>query len=248
MPERRHIVVQGAVQGVGYRPFVYRLAHDLGVDGWVTNTAQGVVIEAEAEESQLGAFLCGIQMCDHCRAEYENPLDRRFHAQPNACPDCGPQLALWDKQGNTLASRDEALLATAQALREGRVVAVKGLGGFHLMVDARNSKAIATLRERKGRKAKPLALMVPSLESLQIDCEVSDQEAALLQSTEAPIVLLRRKAGNQEGGDWRIAEEVAPGNPNLGAMLPYTPLHHLLLKELGFPIVATSGNLSGEPI
>ena len=180
-------------------------------------------------------------MCDECQAEYENPLDRRFHAQPNACPSCGPQLALWDKSGNVLAARDEALMATADAIRQGKVVAVKGLGGFHLMVDARNAEAVARLRERKHREEKPLAVMYPSLECIKSECEVSTLEANLLTSSAAPIVLLRRMVG-------ALAENIAPGNPYLGVMLPYTPLHHLLLRELDFPVVATSGNLSGEPI
>ncbi len=336
MTERRRVTVQGLVQGVGFRPFVYRLAHELGLNGWVVNSSQGVTVEVEAIPVRLDTFItrlqnelpphaaihhldwqsialvgerafeirhsddvgaktaivlpdlatcpeclkelfdpanrryrypftncthCGprfsivqglpydrpnttmrlFEMCDECRAEYENPLDRRFHAQPNACPKCGPQLALWDKNGTTLAVRDEALLADVEAIQQGKVVAVKGIGGFHLMVDARNEKAVRLLRSRKHRDEKPLALMYPSLESIKADCEVSDLEAKLLTSSEAPIVLLRRV-----GGD--IAPNVAPNNPYLGVMLPYTPLHHLLMRELGFPIVATSGNLSGEPI
>ena len=180
-------------------------------------------------------------LCETCRAEYENPLDRRFHAQPNACPTCGPQLTLWNKKGEVLAVRDAALKATGEAFRQGRIVAIKGLGGFHLMVDARDAEAIARLRARKHRDEKPLALMYPSLESIKSACEVSDLEAKLLTSAEAPIVLLRRN-----GGD--AAENVAPDNPYLGVMLAYTPLHHLLMQELGFPVVATSGNVAGEPI
>ncbi len=336
MTERRRVMVQGLVQGVGFRPFVYRLAHELGLSGWVVNSSQGVTVEVEAIPLQLDTFLsrlqnelpphaaihhldwqsialvgeqafeirhsndvgaktaivlpdlatcpeclkeifdptnrryrypftncthCGprfsiiqrlpydrpnttmrlFEMCDECRAEYENPLDRRFHAQPNACPKCGPQLALWDKSSATFAVRDEALLATAEAIRQGKVVAVKGIGGFHLMVDARNAAAVSLLRSRKHRDEKPLALMYPSLENIKTDCEVSDLEAKLLTSSEAPIILLKRV-----GDD--LAPNVAPGNPYLGMMLPYTPLHHLLMRELGFPVVATSGNLSGEPI
>ena len=180
-------------------------------------------------------------LCEACRAEYENPLDRRFHAQPNACPTCGPQLALWGKTGEVIAVREEALKATAEAVRQGRIVAIKGLGGFHLMVDARNAEAVAQLRTRKHRDEKPLALMYPSLESIKSACEVSDLEAKLLTSAAAPIVLLRRN-----GGD--AAKNVAPDNPYLGVMLPYTPLHHLLMHKLGFPVVATSGNVAGEPI
>jgi hydrogenase maturation protein HypF len=334
--ERVIVRIGGAVQGVGFRPFIYRLAAEWGISGWVNNSAQGVVIDAEASRAQLERFLhnitmqkpphalirtfetdsvapvgytgfeirhsdgagaktaivlpdlatcpdclremldpanrryrypftncthCGprftivqalpydrpnttmraFAMCDDCRAEYENPLDRRFHAQPTACPTCGPQLALWDKQGTVLRVRDEALLVAAEALRQGRIVAVKGLGGFHLMVDARNEGAVGRLRTRKHREEKPLAVMYPSLESVQAACDVSPLEAEMLISSEAPIVLLART-----GGD--LAENVAPCNPYLGVMLPYTPLHHLLMHELGFPVVATSGNLSGEPI
>jgi len=336
MTERRRVSVQGLVQGVGFRPFVYRLAHELDLSGWVVNSSQGVTVEIEADSVELDTFMtrlqnelpphaaihhldwqpipvigertfeirhsnhtgsktalvlpdlaicpeclkeifdpnnrryrypftncthCGprfsiiqalpydrpnttmrlFEMCDECRAEYENPLDRRFHAQPNACPKCGPQLALWDKNGATLATRDDALLMTAEAIRQGKVVAIKGIGGFHLMVDARNDAAVSLLRSRKHRDEKPLALMVPSLEQIKAACEVSDLEEKLLTSSQAPIVLLHRI-----GGD--IAANVAPNNPYLGMMLPYTPLHHLLMHELGFPVVATSGNLSGEPI
>ncbi|MDW8320572.1 MAG: carbamoyltransferase HypF [Armatimonadota bacterium] len=181
-------------------------------------------------------------MCPRCREEYENPLDRRFHAQPNACPECGPHLELWDERGIRLAQHHEALLRTAEAIREGRIVAVKGLGGFHLMVDARNDAAVRLLRERKRREEKPFALMYPSLEMVKAHCEVNATEERVLRSPESPIVLLRRKEAKA------IAPSVAPNNPYLGVMLPYTPLHHLLMRELGFPIVATSGNLSDEPI
>jgi hydrogenase maturation protein HypF len=334
--ERRRITVQGAVQGVGFRPFVYRLAHDLGLGGWVTNSPQGVLIEVEAPLLHLDTFLTRLQrelpphaaihhldwqsastlgertfeirhsrysgaktalilpdlaicpdclreihdpadrhyrypftncthcgprfsiiralpydranttmrgflMCDYCRAEYENPLDRRFHAQPTACPVCGPQLTLRNWAGNALFVGDTALLAAAAALREGKIVALKGLGGYQLLADARNADAIPMLRERKGRYEKPFALMFPSLAQVERSCQLLDAERSLLQSAAAPIVLLR-----YEGSEF--APQVAPDNPYLGVMLPYTPLHHLLMDELGFPIVATSGNVSGEPI
>lgn len=336
MIERRRVTVQGVVQGVGFRPFVYRLAHELGLVGWVVNSSQGVMIEIEALPTRLDTFITHLQnelpphaaiqhldwqtiapvgedffeirhsnyngaktaivlpdlatcpeclnelfdpanrryrypftncthcgprfsiiqglpydrpnttmrvfaMCDECRAEYENPFDRRFHAQPNACPKCGPQIALWDTSGAVLSLRDEALIATAEAIRQGKIVAVKGLGGFHLIVDARNAEAVARLRTRKQRDEKPLALMYPNLELAKDDCEVSALEENLLTSSEAPIVLLRRTTSDS-------VVNVAPGNPYLGVMLPYTPLHCLLMEELGFPVVATSGNLSGEPI
>lgn len=336
MDERRRLTIQGTVQGVGFRPFVYRLAAEMGMGGWVVNSSQGVVIEVEATALTLDRFVtrlhhelpphasicdfrtqgipalgerdfqirhsdgngaksalilpdlaicpdclrditdpsnrryrypftncthCGPRysiiralpydranttmqqfvMCEKCRAEYENPMNRRFHAQPNACPVCGPQLALWDRKGDVLEAGGDALWAAGEALRRGRIVAVKGLGGFHLMVDARNSDVVAMLRARKGRYEKPFAIMSPSLEHVQHICEVNGLERELLTSTQAPVVLLRDR-----GGD--IVPEVAPGNPYLGVMLPYTPLHHLLLTDLGFPVVATSGNLSGEPI
>ncbi|MCC7451889.1 MAG: carbamoyltransferase HypF [Anaerolineae bacterium] len=343
---RVRVVIGGAVQGVGFRPFIYRLATSLGLTGWVGNSSQGVEIEAEGSPRSLESFLsrieaekppraliqrmdygwlepvgytafeihhsdssgdktalvlpdmaicpdclhditdpanrryqypftnctnCGprfsiiealpydrpnttmrlFEMCDECRAEYENPLDRRFHAQPNACPTCGPQLALWDAKGNVTAERHEALLHTAEAIRKGAIVAIKGLGGFHLMVDARNQDAVLRLRDRKRREEKPFALMFPTLAQIKAYCAVSDLEAQLLTSAEAPIVLLQALTPNHspEGeGLNPLAPAVAPGNPYLGVMLPYTPLHHLLMAEIGFPVVATSGNLSDEPI
>jgi hydrogenase maturation protein HypF len=181
-------------------------------------------------------------MCPYCETEYRNPLDRRFHAQPNGCSQCGPHLKLWDNTGKILHTHDRAILATAAAIRQGKIVAVKGLGGFHLIVDARNKQAIQLLRQRKHRPDKPLALMYPNLQLIKEHCYVSALEEKLLQSLEAPIVLLQRK--NQDFADGGIA----PGNPYWGIMLPYTPLHHLLMAELGFPIVATSGNLANEPI
>jgi len=185
------------------------------------------------------------EMCPDCRAEYENPQDRRFHAQPNACPVCGPSLELWDHSGRVLAHRDAALRQAAVAIRDGKIIAIKGLGGFHLVADARNVGAVETLRRRKQREEKPFALMYPSMESILEDCSVSPAEARLLCSPESPIVLLNRKTAH---GRRTIAPNVAPNNPYLGVMLPYTPLHHLLMRELSFPILATSGNLSDEPI
>jgi len=332
-----HVAIRGAVQGVGFRPFVYRLARELGLVGWVNNSAAGVFVEAEGPAALVRAFvrrletdkpkiafiqsfeatfldpigfasfeiressggekralvmpdlatcpLCiseifdpsnrryqypftnctncgprfsiiaalpydrqattmrGFTMCAACAREYHNPADRRFHAQPNACPVCGPRLALWNRDGVEVARDHAALLATADALRAGQIAAVKGLGGFHLMVDARNESAVRTLRERKQREEKPFALMAPSFEHALRICSVSEVEQRLLRSPECPIVLLSRLPGNTG-----IAPAVAPGNPTLGVMLPGTPLHHLLLRELGFPVVATSGNLSEEPI
>ncbi len=362
------------MQGVGFRPFVYRLAHALGITGWVTNTPQGVLIEAEGTveplenflrklrtEKPLHAFIhhldvtsipahddlkfeihqsnnggsktaivlpdlatcpdcladlsdpsnrryrypftnctnCGPRftiidalpydrsntsmrhflMCPACRAEYDDPLDRRFHAEPNACPACGPKLELWDDAGTLLASRDEALLQAAGQIRSGKIVALKGIGGFQMIVDARNDEAVKRLRERKHREEKPMALMAPSLEMARQICTLSTPEQDLLLSAEAPIVLLERASSAHpqasvhsnpqspptltalrragaicnpkfeiRNPQLSVASSVAPNNPYLGVMLPYSPLHHLLMRELGFPVVATSGNLSDEPM
>jgi hydrogenase maturation protein HypF len=393
---RLRVEIHGAVQGVGFRPFVYRLAAELGLLGWVINDTEGVFIEVEGAEAALARFLdrlpaeappraivqslssswlplvgyaqfeirhsantgaktalilpdvatcpdclaelrdpndrrhrypftnctnCGprfsiiealpydrpnttmrrFTMCPACQAEYDSPWDRRFHAQPNACPVCGPRLTLFGRKTNgerpkndtptsfvaspssfvINAQGNEALLRAAELIRAGKILAIKGLGGYHLMVDACNGAAISRLRERKSRHEKPFAIMVPDLGQAQLLCEVSPEAADLLTSAEAPIVLLEKRAGvrsqesgvtDQESKDKRqetagdkssvsgppssfvfrlsslVADEVAPNNPNLGVMLPYTPLHHLLLAELGFPVVATSGNLTDEPI
>ncbi len=337
LSNRLRIEIRGTMQGVGFRPFVFRLATQLGLAGFVKNTARGLTIEVEgpasttqlflrrlqeekpplslirsiqtasldpagftsfqiessADEGEISAHVlpdvalcleclkdiqnpadrryrypftncthCGprysiiealpydrghttmksFSMCGACRTEYEDPSNRRFHAQPNACPACGPQLELRDARGDFISMGDEALLKTAETLRAGRIVAMKGLGGVHLLVDARNQDAVIRLRERKGREEKPLALMCSSLEMAKELCEVSPLEGELLSSMAAPIVLLKRK------GKAKIAEAVAPMNPRLGIMLAYTPLHALLLTELNFPVVATSGNRSDEPI
>jgi hydrogenase maturation protein HypF len=384
--------VRGAVQGVGFRPYIYRLATGSGLKGWVNNSSQGVFIEVEGSRAGLEAFLLrldpekpprssiqsleaswldefgyvgfeirpsdtggaktvlvlpdiatcpdclgeifdpgnrrygypftnctncgprfsiieslpydrantsmkGFTMCPQCQAEYNNPLDRRFHAQPNACPVCGPQLALWDRKGRAVllegaqpsgcsnvgrpgtqlegldaagnptflqpegcaphlpdeprlleASR-RAISAAADAIRQGQILAVKGLGGFHLMVAAHHDEAVRRLRALKHREEKPFALMFPSLPAIKAACEVSPLEERLLRSPEAPIVLLRRIHTSRITHHVSVlSPSLAPGNPNLGVMLPYTPLHHLLMAALGFPVVATSGNLSDEPI
>ncbi len=185
------------------------------------------------------------EMCPDCLAEYHNPRDRRFHAQPNACPVCGPRLEFWlEESSKQCPVAGAALQAAVDAIRQGKIVAVKGIGGFHLMADARNASAVRTLRNRKQREEKPFALLYPSLARLKMDCAVSPLEEKWLLSVEAPIVLLARLAN--PGSE--ITPEVAPGNPCLGVMLPSNPLHHLLMAELGFPVVATSGNLSDEPI
>ncbi len=335
--QRVRVVIRGAVQGVGFRPFIYRLAEEMNLKGWVINNTQGVFVEAEAAPEVLQQFLlrierekpaisfiqsfehsyvdpvpydkfeirestdgpktalilpdvatcgecqreifdpgnrryhypftnctnCGprftivealpydrprtsmriFEMCPECSAEYHNPRDRRFHAQPNACPKCGPHLELWDESGAVADRDDDALLRTAAAIRSGMIVAVKGLGGFHLMVDASNDAAVCRLRQRKRREEKPFALMFPLLQEVVEHVIVDAMEERLLRSPEAPIVLLLRRGMR---GD--LAPSIAPGNPYLGVMLPYTPLHHLLMQELGIPVVATSGNVSDEPI
>jgi hydrogenase maturation protein HypF len=158
-------------------------------------------------------------MCDECLREYGDPADRRFHAQPNACPKCGPTLELWNAEGRTLAREQDALLATAEALRAGQIAAVKGLGGFHLPADARNEQAVAELRVRKRRNEKPFAIMFPSYEVALQYCHATGTERRMLRSPESPIVLQRRVRPNDG-----LARAIAPGNPYLGGMLPYTPL------------------------
>jgi hydrogenase maturation protein HypF len=336
--QRLSITVRGAVQGVGFRPFVHKLATELGLTGWVRNSSQGVFIEVEGGREKLDMLLkrlieekpplsyyqsiessfldatgatefrilesdengakvavilpdaavcpdclreiddpldrrfrypftnctnCGprysiiegvpydrrhtsmkkFRMCEECWTEYNDPADRRFHAQPNACPECGPRLGFWDKDGHDLSQLDDPLLAAAQSIRDGEIVAVKGLGGFHLMVDARDAEAVGELRRRKHREEKPLAVMFPDCDSVERVARVSEQELRILTSPESPIVLLEKRPDTG-----LVCDGIAPGNPYIGAMLPYTPLHHLLLNELGFPVVATSGNLSEEPI
>lgn len=185
-------------------------------------------------------------MCPDCEAEYHNPADRRFHAQPIACPACGPSLQLLDPAGNELALGDAALSQAAEALRHGQIVAMKGLGGFQLLVDATQDEAVARLRHRKRRPDKPLAVMLRTPDDVRRHCRLSDEEAQILQSPSAPILLLGRQP--QADADVGIAESVAPGNPYLGVMLPYTPLHHLLIDALDRPIVCSSGNVSEEPM
>ena len=334
--KRVRLLVHGAVQGVGFRPFVYQQARSLKLFGWVENSAQGLTVEVEgdsrnvdtlvhliretpppnaavaaietheidwrgdvafairasavsgartaevlpdlatcedclrelfdpADRRHLYPFInctqCGprysiiedipydrvrtsmrhFPMCPACTAEYENAENRRFHAEPNACPACGPRLALLTAGGKVVAREHEALLAAASAIRRGQIVAAKGIGGFHLIVDARSDTVVQRLRQRKRREVKPFAVMFPSLTMLREGCDFSPVEEALLVSPARPIVLVRRKCSP-------IATTVAPDNPWLGALLPYAPLHHLLMRELGFPVVATSGNLANEPI
>jgi hydrogenase maturation protein HypF len=181
-------------------------------------------------------------MCERCQAEYDDPTDRRFHAQPNACPACGPRLRLSPPGGGTMASGDEALRGAAAALAGGATVAVKGLGGFHLAADATDAAAVALLRRRKARDDKPFAVAVADLTTARELCDLDEAAAAALASPSRPIVLAPRRT------DARVAPGVAPGLPDLGLLLPYTALHHLLLAEVGRPLVLTSGNVSDEPI
>jgi hydrogenase maturation protein HypF len=190
-------------------------------------------------------------LCADCLHEYENPRDRRFHAQATCCPDCGPQVELWGPDGQVLARKDAAVRGAAQAVRDGKILALKGVGGFHLIVDARREASVADLRRRKCREEKPFAVMVPEQfvclpgeghEGGRGECLVSKEEHLLLKSPEGPIVLLR------QGSVPLIAPNVAPGSPSLGLFFPTTPLHALLLSDLKFPVVATSGNRSDEPI
>lgn len=328
--------VRGVVQGVGFRPYIYRLAREHRLEGSVSNTPEGVIIRVRGEAASLTAFVeelprrrpplariteltvesapvpgtagfrieeseegqsattlippdvtvcraclselfdpkdrrfrypfinctdCGPRytlirglpydrslttmapflLCPECRREYEDPEDRRFHAEPNACPRCGPKCRLLDGEGGELPVGDP-IRETVRLLEEGRIVAVKGLGGFHLMVDATLEPAVVRLRERKHREEKPLALLAASLARVREFCRVRPEEEALLESPERPIVLLERAENS------RIAPSVAPGQSSYGVMLPYTPLHALILDSSLYAVVATSGNRSEEPI
>jgi len=336
MNERRHITVEGIVQGVGFRPFVYGLAVKNGLAGFVLNDTAGVTIELEGEPPALESFLtylreqppplariqnvdcriippkgesafnivgsqgeeersalispdaptcedclkelfdpadrryrypfinctnCGprftiikdvpydrerttmelFEMCGACAREFHDPADRRFHAQPNACPQCGPRVRLLDCRGQEILDGDPVSHA-ARLLQQGVVLAVKGLGGYHLACNALDHDAVRRLRAKKHREYKPFAVMAANLKAVKQLCLVSDEDELLLRSYARPIVLLRKRHKIQ------IAKAIAPGQRYLGLMLPYTPLHHLLLTDAGVPLVMTSGNLSEEPI
>lgn len=334
---RLRIRVSGIVQGVGFRPFVYRLAHELELGGWVLNDTGGVLIEVEGIGAAVSRFLerlaseapplaaieriepeelsprggggfrilaspaggepaapvsadsatceeclaelrdpkdrryrypfvnctncgprftivegvpydrplttmAGFEMCADCRTEYEDPLDRRFHAQPNACPVCGPRARLLDSGGVEVALDADPVATAAMELGEGRIVAVKGLGGYHLACRADDEGAVARLRSRKHREDKPFAVMVPGLDEARALALLDPAEEAMLASRERPIVLVPRRDATA------LAASVAPGFRELGLMLPYTPLHYLLLGDVEVPLVMTSGNVSEEPI
>ncbi len=206
-----------------------------------TNCGPRFTIIADIPYDRPNTTMHRFQMCPECQREYDDPLDRRFHAQPNACPKCGPQLELVDARGNPIAS-DDVINKTSQLLRQGAIIAVKGLGGFLLACDATKQEVVNRLRQRKNRPAKPLAIMVSSLDEVKRHCYVNNEEEKLLTSPGSPIILMRWKANST------ITPAVAPGLKYLGVMLPYTPLHHILLRETGLPLVMTSGNLSEEPI
>ena len=207
-----------------------------------TNCGPRLTIITGAPYDRPRTTMAGFPMCSACRAEYEDPANRRFHAQPTACAACGPRLQLLDAAGTPIPA-DDPLALFADALRAGKIGALKGLGGYHLACDARNAAAVGELRRRKQRDEKPFAVMVPDPDAAAALCEVGPAERALLLPPRCPIVLLRKYAKAA------IPTEVAPRNPRLGVMLPYTPLHHLLLRAVGgAPLVMTSGNRSDEPI
>ena len=205
-----------------------------------TNCGPRFTITAGIPYDRVNTTMAAFEMCPACKSEYEDPSDRRFHAQPVACPDCGPSTQLLDAGGAPVEG--DAVTGTARLIAEGRIVAVKGLGGYHLACDAANEAAVAELRRRKAREEKPLAVMVGSLEEAAALVRVDRDAAVVLGSRRRPITLLPRIDGAA------VAPSVAPDNRYLGVMLPYTPLHHLLMRELRRPIVLTSGNLSDEPI
>jgi len=206
-----------------------------------TNCGPRFTIIEDMPYDRLKTTMKHFKMCPQCQAEYDNPLDRRFHAQPNACPKCGPKVKLVDIQGNTLACSD-VIARAAQLLKEGKIIAIRGLGGFLLACDASNEIAVRTLRERKKRSSKPFAIMVTDMDEVRRHCYVSMEEEKLLISPQSPIVLMKWR------DDSSVSREVAPNLQYLGVMLPYTPLHHILLRDTQLPLVMTSGNLSEEPI
>jgi hydrogenase maturation protein HypF len=206
-----------------------------------TNCGPRFTIIADIPYDRPNTTMHRFKMCPECQREYDDPLNRRFHAQPNACPVCGPQLELVDERGISVTC-DDIIGKTSQLLREGKIIAVKGLGGFLLACDATSQEAVNRLRQRKNRPAKPLAIMVSSIDEVGKHCYVNNEEAKLLTSPGSPIVLMKWKT------DSTVSTAVAPGLNYLGVMLPYTPLHHILLRETDLPLVMTSGNLSEEPI
>ncbi|MBW2061439.1 MAG: carbamoyltransferase HypF [Deltaproteobacteria bacterium] len=206
-----------------------------------TNCGPRFTIIEDIPYDRVNTTMHRFKMCLECQREYENPLDRRFHAQPNACPNCGPRLELTDRAGLTISSYDP-IVDAARLIKQGNILAVKGLGGFLLACDATDENAVQLLRQRKRRPFKPLAVMMSNLDEIKRYCFVSGEEEALLTSPASPIVLLKHRHTRF------ISPMVAPNNNYLGVMVPYTPLHHLLMREVGLPLVMTSGNISEEPI
>ena len=208
-----------------------------------TNCGPRFTITRQVPYDRATTTMSSFEMCAECQQEYEDPTNRRFHAQPNACPVCGPRVRLLDKFGHELQAKQEDPIRRAARMLRGRaIVAIKGLGGYHLACDPFDATAVRTLRGRKVRQDKPFALMARDLEQVRELCSVTPEEEALLTSPQRPVVLLERRYGSG------VAEEVAPRQKTLGVMLAYTPLHHLLLRDVGIPLVMTSGNNSDEPI
>lgn len=331
------IRITGLVQGVGFRPFVFRLAKELGLKGYVLNDTEGVLTEVEGAKDKLDEFLiridrekpglskifslqhsfleetefnsfeiresnehgdkkvsilpdiavcdecikdistpsdrrfhypftnctnCGprftiinalpydrkntsmkdFKMCPDCEKEYTLPSDRRFHAQPDACPVCGPRVSLYNSKGEFICEKDKAIEKVIDLINQGRIIALKGIGGYHLVCDATNNKAVSRLRERKHREEKPMAVMFPDMETIKKETSVTAIEERALDSIEKPIVIVKKKDRTI------LADSVSPDNSTVGAFLPYAPLHHVILRKLKKPIIATSANMTDEPI
>jgi hydrogenase maturation protein HypF len=334
---RLKIHITGLVQGVGFRPFIFRMAAESGLPGYVLNDASGVLIEVEGDKEKLDEFLgridkekpgiskiyslqhayledagyekfeirdseeqgdrrasilpdisvceeclnditdpknrrfiypftnctnCGprftiindlpydrkytsmgaFQMCPQCEGEYDLAVNRRFHAQPNACHECGPWMSLYDGAGNLICEKEEAVEKAVNLIRRGSIIAVKGIGGYHLVCDAASGEAVGRLRERKHREEKPLAVMFPDMDSAKAETDINRAEERALNSIERPVVIVKKKETTS------LADAVSPGNSTVGIFLPYTPLHHLILRKLKKPVVATSANITDDPI
>jgi hydrogenase maturation protein HypF len=334
---RLKLQIAGLVQGVGFRPFIYRLAQELGLKGYILNDTSGVLVEAEGEKHKLDELLiridrekppvsrifslqhayledtgfsifeiresnkhgdiraavlpdiatceecmdevlnpkdrrfiylftnctncgprfsiinslpydrnntsmAGFQMCPACKNEYGTETDRRFHAQPNACHECGPWIRLHDNKGNIVCEKYEAVVKTVSLIKQGEILAVKGIGGYHLVCDAASEAAVIKLRERKNREEKPIAVMFPNMDAVKEEANINALEERAITSIERPIVIVEKKDTSC------LSASVSPDNSTVGVFLPYTPLHHVILRKLRKPVVATSANLTDEPI